>query len=117
MSVGTPSVQAGIKSRNVCVNGRRATLRLERAVWEALEEVSLRESVSVNDLCALIAERLSRNRRLEEDEASNLTSAVRVFVTAYFREAATEDGHGAAGHGRGNPLAGTPFDHIEGGQG
>jgi predicted DNA-binding ribbon-helix-helix protein len=59
----------------------------------------------------MIDERLS-SWPAEREDAPNLTSAVRVFIAAYFRRAATEDGHGAAGHGRGNPLAGTPFEHV-----
>ncbi len=77
-------------SRNVTVNGRRTSLRLEPLMWEALAEIVQRENSSVNDLVSRI-----ENRRA----ASSLTAAVRVFIVSYFRAAATEDGHAGAGHG------------------
>lgn len=77
-------------SRNVIVNGRRTSLRLEPEMWEALDEIAKRESKSINDLVAFV----DRNR-----DAATLTSDVRVFVLSYFRGAATERGHAKAGHG------------------
>jgi predicted DNA-binding ribbon-helix-helix protein len=77
-------------SRNVIVNGRRTSLRLEPEMWEALDEIAKRESQRINDLVAFV----DRNR-----DAATLTSDVRVFVLSYFRSAATERGHTKAGHG------------------
>jgi len=77
-------------SRNVIVNGRRTSLRLEPEMWEALDEIAKREATSINDLVAFV----DRNR-----DAATLTSDVRVFVLSYFRGAATERGHAKAGHG------------------
>ena len=77
-------------SRNVTVNGRRTSLRLERLMWEALGEIVRREDTSSNELVTRIAERRA---------ASSLTAAVRVFIVSYFRAAATDEGHAGAGHG------------------
>ena len=77
-------------SRNVIVNGRRTSLRLEPEMWEGLDEIAQREAQSVNELVAFV----DRHR-----DAATLTSDVRVFVLSYFRSAATERGHAAAGHG------------------
>lgn len=81
----------GLISRNVTINGRRTSLRLEHEMWEGLHEVARREGVSVNDIVG----RLDRKRQGD----ASLTSDVRVFVLCYFRSAATERGHANAGHG------------------
>ncbi len=77
-------------NRNVFVGHRRTSLRLEPAMWDALEEICRREDVSLHELCSMINER----RR-----ASSLTAAIRVFLLNYFRAAATEEGHARLGHG------------------
>lgn len=82
--------------RNVNVNGRRTSLRLEAPVWEGLNEIAAREKVTLADLCS----------RLEKQSGghgvANLTSVLRAYVLTYFRDAATEMGHRAAGHGTGD---------------
>lgn len=77
-------------NRNVIVGRRRTSLRLEPAMWESLAEICRREDISLHDLCTLI----DRRRH-----ASSLTAAIRVFILAYFRAAATEAGHASVGHG------------------
>jgi predicted DNA-binding ribbon-helix-helix protein len=77
-------------SRNVTLDGRRTSLRLERAMWDALEEICRRENQSIHDVCAHV-ERTRAER--------TLTAGIRVFILEYFRAAATEAGHAAAGHG------------------
>lgn len=81
-------------------------------MWEALEDITTRESLSINELCTMIKERLDVQARLRGDVAGEvtLTSAVRVFIAAYFRRASTEDGHARAGHGMNDPFCGTPFE-------
>lgn len=78
-------------NRNVTIRGRRTSLRLEPAMWDALREIARRESASVHEICARV-----QNGRRE----STLTAAIRVFILDYFRSAATEQGHSLAGHGR-----------------
>jgi predicted DNA-binding ribbon-helix-helix protein len=82
----------GLINRNVTVNGRRTSLRLEPEMWDALEEVAKREGVRVSD----VVSRIDRDLR---GPGSGLTARVRVFVLGYFRAAATENGHLNAGHG------------------
>jgi predicted DNA-binding ribbon-helix-helix protein len=78
-------------NRNVTIHGRRTSLRLEAAMWDALQEIAARERRSLHQLC----------ERVEETRAeSSLTAGVRVFILGYFRAAASEAGHAAAGHGR-----------------
>ncbi|HEY9163889.1 MAG TPA: ribbon-helix-helix domain-containing protein [Magnetovibrio sp.] len=84
------SIQSRLQSRNVTVDGHRTSLRLEQDVWDALEEVCLRENMNVHQLCTHI-----ELRRV----GSSRTAAVRAFVLSYFREAASDTGHVRAGHG------------------
>ena len=77
-------------TRNILVGGRRTSIRLEPALWDALEEISRREGLSLHEIC----DRIDRRRR-----ESSLTAAIRVFILSYYRAAATEAGHADAGHG------------------
>ena len=78
-------------ARNVTVGGKRTSLRMEPAMWDAVMEVIGREGVSIHDFCTKIA----RGRG-----AASMTAAIRVFTLNYFRTAASESGHRAAGHGK-----------------
>ena len=77
-------------SGNVTVDGKRTSMRLEPAMWEALREVCAREGRSMNALVTQI----DRGRA-----QSTLTAAIRVYLLAYFKAAATEEGHRVARHG------------------
>ncbi len=79
-------------NRNVTAIRGRTSMRLEPELWEALEEICLRESLTLADVIKQI-ERLGH--------PGGRTSAVRVHVLAYFRRATTEAGHRTAGHGTG----------------
>jgi len=59
-------------------------------MWEAIGEIARRERMTADQICTLVD--------LWHHE-STLTAGVRVFAVSYFRSAATEDGHGRAGHG------------------
>jgi predicted DNA-binding ribbon-helix-helix protein len=77
-------------NRNVVAERGRTSMRLEPELWEALLEICGREG---QDMSSLV-------RKVEQSgHAGGRTSAVRVFVLSYFRTAATEAGHAAAGHG------------------
>ena len=77
-------------NRNVTAGRGRTSMRLEPELWDALEEICQRENVSVGEIV----------RRIEgETDPGGRTSAVRVYVLRYFREAATPEGHAAVGHG------------------
>lgn len=107
-----------LQGRNVLLHGRqRTSMRLEPSMWSALDEIAMREGLSINDLCSQIDVRLqeqARRKGLDPEKTEvTLTSGVRVFIFAYFRAAATEPGHHAAGHGLGQPFGRTPFDTPE----
>jgi predicted DNA-binding ribbon-helix-helix protein len=78
-------------SRNVTIAGHRTSVRLEPEMWSGLTEICRRERANLHEICTLVSVRKHEN--------TSLTAAIRVFVMAYFRTAATEDGHVKAGHG------------------
>ena len=77
-------------TRNVRIGRRRTSLRLEPALWDALDKICQREGLTRHQLCTAIDTR---------KRASTLTAGVRVFVVGYLGAAATEYGHADVGHG------------------
>ena len=98
--------------RTLVVGGRAVQVRLEPSYWEALEEISRREELTVDELCSDLKDRLDMQGRYagRGQPGVSIANAVRVFVVGYFRTAATEKGHTHAGHGKGDPFISTPFD-------
>jgi predicted DNA-binding ribbon-helix-helix protein len=77
-------------NRNVVAARGRTSMRLEPELWDALLEICLREDLDASELV----------RQIEaKGHAGGRTSAVRVHVLTYYRDAATEHGHLATGHG------------------
>jgi predicted DNA-binding ribbon-helix-helix protein len=77
--------------RQGVIDGHRTSFRLYNLTWKALAEVAERESLTLNDLYT----RIKRNA----PGGLNFTTALRHYLLAYFREAATERGHVNGGHG------------------
>lgn len=77
-------------SRNVTVNGHRTSLRLEQVTWDALDDISIAEGLSIHEICSMIDTQRKNSSR---------TSAVRTFILSYFRDAALESGALAKGRG------------------
>lgn len=88
--------------RNVTVNGRRTSLRIEAPIWNALGEIAAREGLTLDELCSRMETRTGGRG------AANLTSVLRSYTLTYFREAATDAGHRQAGHGTGEVFAPRP---------
>ncbi|MES2729397.1 MAG: ribbon-helix-helix domain-containing protein [Pseudomonadota bacterium] len=82
---------SSLVSKNITVLGRRTSVRLEPEMWIALYDIAKRENCTIHEICSLIS--------LRKRGASSLTASIRVFMMLYFKAAATEDGHGRAGHG------------------
>ena len=95
----------GLRSYNIVVDGKRTSIRLDPISIDALREISRRENILLNDLCTMIFERNKGND-------FTFTAAIRIFLLSYYKKAATEEGHQAAGHGLSRPLAGTPFEEA-----
>lgn len=87
---------SSLVSRNVTVGERRTSVRLEPEMWNGLREICRREHRSLHEICTMVHGRKPPN--------SSMTAALRVFIMAYFRAAATEDGHRRAGHGPGGSF-------------
>lgn len=83
-------MQSRLINRNIIASRGRSSMRLEPEIWDALQEICRRERVALGDLVQRVEGTGGEGGR---------TSAVRVFAFQYFRVAATEDGHAAAGHG------------------
>ncbi|MDD3183417.1 MAG: ribbon-helix-helix domain-containing protein [Alphaproteobacteria bacterium] len=88
--------KSSLVSRNVTIGSHRTSIRLEPDMWNGLREICRREHVSMHEIATVVFERKSSN--------TSLTAAIRVFVMAYFRMAATEEGRNHAGHGPGGAF-------------
>lgn len=62
--------------KNVIVNGRRTSMRLDRETWMALNDICTREQITIHDLCSKID---------DARQTAGLSSSVRLFVLTYFR--------------------------------
>jgi predicted DNA-binding ribbon-helix-helix protein len=67
-----------LKTQNVTVNGRRTSVRLERAMQDALHEACKREGLTIHGFCEAAKERYSSLR---------LTAAIRAALIDYYRTA------------------------------
>jgi predicted DNA-binding ribbon-helix-helix protein len=98
--MGAAVASSRLINRNVVAERGRTSMRLEPELWDALAEICVRERQDIN-------------RLVREIEATGhhggRTSAVRVFVLKYFREAASEQGHEVANHGS---LDRGPYGHY-----
>lgn len=62
--------------KNVIVNGRRTSMRLDKETWISLSDICSRERINVHELCSRIDSFRGQ---------SGLSSSVRLFVLSYFR--------------------------------
>ncbi|CAK0746776.1 hypothetical protein WCLP8_1750008 [uncultured Gammaproteobacteria bacterium] len=69
---------------SITIDGHRTSVRLEPYMWDSLQDICLREGIDVHSLCTFIANRHQGRR--------NLSSAIRVFIMAYYRQVAVEHG-------------------------
>ncbi|WP_429232428.1 ribbon-helix-helix domain-containing protein [Inquilinus ginsengisoli] len=76
MPIWNPKEAAIHLTRNVSVQGRRTSMRLEQPFWDAFEEIVRREGISMNAL-------VTRVWAASPDDV-NLAGAIRVFVLGYF---------------------------------
>ena len=83
-------------SRNTKIHGHRTCLRLEATFWELVDQICVREGWTLSQFC----EHVKEADMLADCPSASLSSAIRVFVVTYFRDAATEVGHRRAGHGK-----------------
>ncbi len=87
---GAAVTDSRLVNRNVVAGRGRTSMRLEPELWDALLEICQRERRDMSQLVRAIE---------ATGRSGGRTSAVRVYVLEYFRAAANEAGHEAAGHG------------------
>ncbi len=80
--------QSSLVTRNILINGRRTSIRLEPELWDALAIIAKRHGAQINSICTEIATTYSD---------SSFTSAVRIYIfrhlmTAYQGTAAPSFG-------------------------
>jgi predicted DNA-binding ribbon-helix-helix protein len=85
------SQQGGLVSRNITIQDKRTSVRLEPEMWIALKDIANREQCTIHDICTLIY--------MRKKPDTSLTASIRVFLMLYFRASSTEEGHRRAGHG------------------
>ena len=73
----------GLIGKNVRIDGKRTSVRLESEMWDALHEISEIELCTIHDLCTAV--------NSVRDEATSFTAALRVFLMQYYRTAAMTD--------------------------
>ncbi len=64
------------KSRNIRVDGRRTSVRLEDAEWDALAEICAAERLTLKQVCSEVDRKRPQGA---------FTSGLRVFMLNYFR--------------------------------
>ena len=72
-------IVSSLVSRNVSIDGHRTSIRLEPAMWDAMEDICCRRGITIHDFCSEVERRRS---------ASSLTAAVRVELLSYYRAVA-----------------------------
>ncbi len=65
-----------MRKRSVVISGHRTSVSLETAFWAGLKEIADRRKISVNRLV----------ERIDSERATNLSSAIRVFVLQCYQE-------------------------------
>ncbi len=98
---------SSLVNRNVFLDGRRTSVRLEPEMWDALAEIARREGRTIHQICSEVAARRGQ---------STFAAGLRVYILDYFRAAATAEGHLRAGHGgrfalRSGRLSQSPVYH------
>ena len=72
---------------NIVVGGHRTSVRLEPAMWDALQDVARRQRLTIHDLVT----RIDRGRT-----NSGLTAAIRVYIVNFYRSVALHTGQAQA---------------------
>jgi predicted DNA-binding ribbon-helix-helix protein len=80
--------------RTILVAGRRTTVRLEDALWEALEDIADRKDVSRNELITEIS---------NKQDLRGLTTSIRIYIVEFYRDLADRPAKASALRTRRSP--------------
>jgi predicted DNA-binding ribbon-helix-helix protein len=72
-----------VVKRSVKIAGHSSSVTLEDAFWRALREIATAQNIRVSELVSRIA---------KDRQNKNLSSAIRLFVLGYYRQAASDRG-------------------------
>lgn len=82
----------GLIGRKLYLADRATCVRLDDFTWSLLRDIADREGITRHKLCAAIDN--------AKPPGLPLSTALRLAVLSYYRDAATERGHSLAGHGK-----------------
>lgn len=88
---GSPTGKKSLHNYNISVGSRRTTVRLSPQTYNAIENIAEIENCGPKEVFEFIAS--------TKGKGAPLSTAIRDFVLRYFLDAATPEGHSAAGHG------------------
>jgi len=78
--VGGGYMVSSLITRNVRIGKKRTSVRLEKQLWIALDEIVKRENMTLHEICTNIA-----TERGAQGTTGGFTSSLRVYVVKYFR--------------------------------
>ena len=70
-----PVKPSQVVKRTIYLSGRKSSVHLEDPFWEALREIAMAKDTTRPRLIA----------QIKQNEPANLSSAIRVFVLAYYQ--------------------------------
>ena len=82
-------MKSPIIKRSVDINGHKTSISLEDAFWTEVKTIASQKNTTIKDLITNID-------RSRHDSASNLSSALRVFVLRHYRDQPPEQANAAA---------------------
>jgi predicted DNA-binding ribbon-helix-helix protein len=80
-----PMIKSLVVVQSVNIQGRHSSVSLESAFWNALKEIAVAQNISAAALVSKID---------SEREATNLSSAIRVYVLEHYRRAGSASDNG-----------------------
>ena len=78
---GHPTMKSPIIKRSIVINGHKTSISLEDAFWTEIKAIASEKNTTISDLITSI----NRDR-----DASNLSSALRLFVLRHHRDRTRE---------------------------
>ena len=71
-----------LQTRNLTINRRRTSVRLEPTLWNALQEIAEKREMTIHELATEIAK--------ERPSESSLTSSIRTYIVKFYRAMSLE---------------------------
>ena len=71
-----PQQRSSLVIRNVVIDGRRTSVRLNEVMWDAFKDIAQQQHCSVHELATSIA---------GHREAETLSTAIRAYIIEYYR--------------------------------